>query len=76
MIGPGKYDAEATLVMESAKAAGVIIIVIDGDRGEGFSIQATLEVTLLLPKMLRMIADDLDPAVSALSSSQREDERA
>jgi len=76
MIGPGKYDAETTLVMESAKAAGVIIIVIDGDRGEGFSIQATLEVTLLLPKMLRMIADDLDPAVSALSSSQREDERA
>jgi hypothetical protein len=79
-IGPGKYDAEATHVMNSTHASGVIVIVIGGDRGEGFSIQATLEVSLALPKMLRMIADQLDPDISSLQSkneiSECKDERA
>lgn len=59
-IGPGKYDAEAMTVMESAKAKGVILIVIGGDRGEGFSVVATPEVTWALPDMLRSIAKDVE----------------
>jgi hypothetical protein len=65
-IGPGKYDAEATLVMESAHASDVVVIVIGGDRGEGFSVQATLSVTRQLPKMLREIADQIEPEISTL----------
>jgi hypothetical protein len=48
-IGPGKYDDQATAVQKATNAAGVIVIVIGGDKGAGFSCQATLEVTLRLP---------------------------
>lgn len=63
-IGPGKYDKETTMVMEATNAQGVVLIVIGGDRGDGFSVQATLEVTLalpmILPMMLRSIADQVE----------------
>jgi predicted TIM-barrel fold metal-dependent hydrolase len=59
-MGPGKYDEEATMVMESTKAHGVIVIVIGGDRGPGFAIQATLDVTMALPAMLRDIANQIE----------------
>ena len=60
MMGPGKYDEEATLVMEKTNAQGVILIVIGGTKGEGFAVQATLQVTLALPSMLRNIADQVE----------------
>jgi hypothetical protein len=60
MIGSGKYDEEATLVQERTNAAGVIVIVIGGDKGEGFACQATLLVTLALPMMLRSIANQIE----------------
>ena len=61
MIGPGgKYDEEATMVMERVKANGVIVIVIGGNKGAGFAVQATLEVTVALPRMLRDMADEIE----------------
>ena len=59
MIGPGKYDEEATMVMERVKADGVIVIVFGGTKGAGFSVQATLPVTIQLPAILRSIADEI-----------------
>jgi hypothetical protein len=59
-IGPGKYDALATIVRESTSAGGVILIVIDGAHGAGFSVQATPEVTAKLPALLRMVADSIE----------------
>ena len=59
-VGPGKYDDEATLVRERTNARGVIVIVIDGDKGEGFACQADLLTTLTLPAMLRSIADQIE----------------
>ena len=46
--------------MEATKANGVIVIVIGGNKGEGFACQATLEVTHALPSMLRHIADQIE----------------
>jgi hypothetical protein len=60
MIGPGKYDAECTAAQKATNAAGVILIVVGGDKGPGFSCQATLEVTRILPDMLRQIANQLE----------------
>ncbi len=37
--GPGKYDDLATYVREKAEAKGVLILVLDGNRGSGFSAQ-------------------------------------
>lgn len=68
-IGPGKYDEEATLVQERTQAAGVIVIVIDGNKGEGFACQATLGVTLALPAMLRSIADQMDADIPAMTGA-------
>jgi hypothetical protein len=59
-IGPGKYDDVATLVRERTNAAGVILIVIGGYLGQGFAIQATPEVTLNLPEMLRDMANQIE----------------
>ena len=38
--GPGKYDKEATIVRESTNAESVLVIVLGGDRGSGFSVQS------------------------------------
>jgi|HubBroStandDraft_5_1064220.scaffolds.fasta_scaffold181656_4 hypothetical protein len=59
-IGPGKYDDEVTKIMAATQARGAILIVIGGNRGEGFSCQATLETTLKLPTMLRSIAAQME----------------
>lgn len=66
-IGPGKYDEETTMIQARTQAAGVILIVIGGNKGEGFSCQATLEVTLALPKMLRTIADQMEADVQEIT---------
>ena len=70
MIGPGKYDEEATLVQERTEAAGVIVIVVGGNKGQGFACQGTLAVTQALPAMLRHIADQLDADLPALRAAQ------
>src|SRR4029077_235721 len=48
-IGPGVYDEECTLVRRRTDAKGVVVIVVGGDRGAGFAVQATPEATLDLP---------------------------
>lgn len=60
-IGPGKYDHLATYVREQAQAEAVILIVVGGDRGGGFSVQAhSLDITASLPALLRHIADEIE----------------
>ncbi len=59
-LGPGKYDDLATLVRDGTKADGVIVIVIGGSKGSGFSVQATFEVTAKLPELLRTMADNIE----------------
>jgi hypothetical protein len=58
-IGPGKYDDLCTLVREQAKAQGVIVIVIDGSKGTGFSCQADHLTTARLPAILESVAADI-----------------
>ena len=58
--GPGKYDDLCTKVREEVGADGVILLVVNGKEGSGFSCQANLPLTLALPKMLRSIADEIE----------------
>jgi hypothetical protein len=62
-LGPGKYDDLCTEVREKINAKGTILIIIEGDRGFGFSVQAEPWIVLKLPETLRRvaqtIADDL-----------------
>ena len=62
--GPGKYDKLATWVRERAKAQGVVVVVIGGDKGHGFSIQlpgtATADDMVQIAAMLREVANQVE----------------
>jgi hypothetical protein len=60
MIGPGKYDAHATMVRLETGAEGVIVLVLGGKAGSGFSVQGTLDVQFRLPTLLRSMADQIE----------------
>lgn len=74
-LGPGKYDdlcsyvAEQTGITISANGGGVIVIVLGGNRGNGFSCQADLKTTLLLPDLLEHIAAQIRGDVKGPSKS-------
>lgn len=59
MIGRGKYDDLCTQVREQTKADAVILIIRNGEHGDGFSMQATLPVLLTLPDMLEFLAKEI-----------------
>lgn len=63
MIGPGKYDELCTLVRETANAEGAIVIIFNGNQGEGFSCQAPLVLTARLPSILRKLAEDIEKSI-------------
>jgi len=58
--GPGKYDEICTTARESAKAGGTILIVLNGEHGSGFSVQADEMTVALLPGLLRNIANQIE----------------
>ncbi len=60
MIGPGKYDDLATDVRTKTRAEGVIVLVINGTKGSGFSAQLSLDLTLTLPTILRDVAQQIE----------------
>jgi hypothetical protein len=61
MIGPGKYDDVCTRVREELGAQGVIVAVLGGPFGNGFSLQATsAEITDALPGILRNMAGQIE----------------
>jgi hypothetical protein len=61
-LGPGKYDDLCTYVREQVgigdegTSGGVMLIVLGGNKGNGFACQADLRTTLLLPDLLEDIA--------------------
>jgi len=54
--GPGKYDSICTLVREQAQAEGAIVIILNGNQGSGFSMQAPPGATASLPAILETLA--------------------
>lgn len=63
-FGPGKYDDLCTYVrgqiglteFGDPDGGGVALIIIGGNRGPGFSVQADFETTMLLPDLLEEMA--------------------
>lgn len=60
-VGPGKYDEVATLARELTGGHTVVLLVLGGSRGQGFSVQ-TIDPTMAraLPELLRTIANDIE----------------
>ena len=58
-MGPGKYDPYVTDIREKTGAYGVVLIVLGGEHGNGFSVQADGDTTLRLPELLEQMAADI-----------------
>lgn len=61
MIGSaqGKYDEECTFMREHTRAEGVVLVVLNGERGTGFSVQGPMHVHAALPDVLEHIAREI-----------------
>lgn len=57
--GPGKYDTLCTMVREQTGASSVLLVILDGVNGNGFSCQTDLAGTLALPDLLEMVAKQI-----------------
>jgi hypothetical protein len=53
---PGKYDDLCTYVREQSNAAAAVVIIVGGNQGHGFSVQAFADMSSQLPDMLEDIA--------------------
>ncbi len=63
-IGPGKYDELCTKVREETHALAALLIVIDGVKGSGFSMQTgDLRVLTGLPGILRDTACQIEESL-------------
>lgn len=68
-VGPGKYDDLCTLVRDRVGlggdnlkiGSGVMVIVLNGDKGNGFAVQADALGTLMIPELLEMVLQQLRP---------------
>jgi hypothetical protein len=61
MRGPGKYDLICGVARESAGAECVLLVVMGGKYGGGFSVQSSeREYIERLPVLLRMVADQIE----------------
>jgi hypothetical protein len=58
--GPGRYDAECTELRERLKATGIVLIIRDGVKGEGFEVQLDARDLVMFPTVLREIADQIE----------------
>jgi len=60
-IGPGKYDAECADVMFKLKADAVLLVVINGVIGNGYSVTTfNIDVLAQLVNMLRSLAAQIE----------------
>lgn len=56
-LGAGKYDDLCTIVREQADARVAIVIIVGGNKGQGFAIQSDdLTVLAAVPDMLELLA--------------------
>lgn len=58
-VGAGKYDDLCTVVRVGAKADGALVMVFNGDKGFGFSLQANADTVAMMPELLEMMATDI-----------------
>jgi hypothetical protein len=70
-IGEGKYDWLCTYVREQAVAKGAVIMVFEGNKGNGFSIQVSSpDILLGLPGVLRTMANQIEEDLKTQIGSQ------
>lgn len=64
MIGQGKYDEVATAIRIGLQAQGVLVVVLNGKRGSGFSVQVEAHLAAMLPEILEETAREMRRDIS------------
>lgn len=59
------YDGECRAVREITKAAGCLLLIIDGERGNGLSVEASEQLMPLVPEILRAAAAHVESVLAA-----------
>lgn len=57
---PLNYDLEAHALRTALKAKGILLMVVEGERGSGLSVQLTKEIADAVPGMLRKMANKME----------------
>ena len=60
MEGPGKYDLITTAVRLETEAEAVVLVILDGMLGHGFSVQTRPGRRADLAKILRTVAEEIE----------------
>lgn len=64
-VGAGKYDAECQRIFFELEAETVVIAIINGPKGNGFSVNSVdPDAHKKLPAMLRSMADQIEASTS------------
>jgi len=63
-FGPGKYDDALTAACAMCEATSALLLILDGKRGAGMACHSTIEEMLMLPAMLRHVADDIEATLA------------
>ena len=72
MIGGGKYELEALHARKVTDADGLVLIVMNGIKGHGFSCAfANPELAALLPAALRSVADQVEADKGVLPANEK-----
>jgi hypothetical protein len=72
-VGAGKYDKECTIILHELDAAAVLLMVMEGNRGNGFSVAGDPSRGLWLwdmPRILREVADEIDRSMGTEGKPQ------
>ncbi len=66
-IGPGKYDESCEIARLHTEALAVVLIVLKGKHGSGFSVQSLgRDITEALPELLEGLARDIRSSLAVL----------
>jgi len=73
----GKYDLACDLARKVTKAETVLLIVLDGNEGSGFSVMTKDQsVIAKIPALLRRVADDIEvsepPTINMVAVDENE----
>jgi hypothetical protein len=66
-LGPGKYDDLTTRIREETGADAVVLLVLGGNRGHGFSVQAIPPTFPAIVEALRKAADQIKRDAQAIA---------
>jgi uncharacterized Fe-S center protein len=58
--GKGKYDEQCEAAFRACEAQAVVLIVINGNKGHGFSAIAPADINQKMPELLRITAEEIE----------------